>query len=125
MSHDVELGDEAARPADQLTIGVVRQDRTVILEVAGELDMLTAPQLETAAAEVLADHPQVLIIDLTGVRLLASAGLSVLVHASRLAAEDTRFGVVATGRVTRWPLDITGLGEVFAIYETRADALAG
>jgi anti-sigma B factor antagonist len=125
MPSDVALGDRPPEPDDQLSVHVLRQTDTVVLAVAGELDMLTAAQVEAAVVDALVDPPRVLIVDLTGVTFLASAGLTVLVEASRHASERTRFGVVAADRITRRPLEITGLYEAFAVYASRADALAG
>ncbi|AGS66982.1 STAS domain-containing protein [Streptomyces collinus] len=58
-----------------------RPDGTVCLTVAGEIDMSNAGSL----AEALDAHAGPVVVDLTGVEYLDSAGLSVLfAHADRL-----------------------------------------
>ena len=52
-------------------------DVAVVLAVAGEVDMLSAPQLAEAIHTALAASPAALIVDLTKVDFLAFAGVSV------------------------------------------------
>lgn len=54
-------------------------DTTVVLCCRGVLDMLTAPVLERHIATALAKKPAAMIIDLTGVDFLASAGMGILI----------------------------------------------
>jgi anti-sigma B factor antagonist len=56
----------------------------VVVEVAGEVDMATAPQL----AECLLDHQDTdVIVDLARVGFLDSSGISVLIHAYKSLQE--------------------------------------
>ena len=67
----------------------------VVLGVAGEIDLATAPRLESGID--LAFGPPVLrvVLDLSRVTFLASRGLAVLLDAHRRAAEhNVRLGVV-------------------------------
>jgi anti-anti-sigma factor len=96
----------------------------VVASVSGELDMLTAPRLRAVVTAEVADCA-VLVIDLSGVSFLGSAGLAVLVEASHEAARrQVELRVVATGRTVRRPLEITGLDEVLTTFPTR-DAAVG
>lgn len=84
-------------------------DHQTRIEVAGEVDMATAPQL----AEVLLSAPAGLeiVVDMTDVRFLDAAGLGVLVDA-HLALRDrhTRLWVENTTPVVERVFDITGMG---------------
>jgi anti-anti-sigma factor len=95
-----------------------------VLAVGGEIDMLTAPQFEKAVDDVLADDPQTLIIDLTEVTLLASAGLRLLATAKKRFGESSGFAVVAGAPATTRPIELTDLNEVFDLYLSLDDALA-
>jgi anti-anti-sigma factor len=58
----------------------------VVVEVAGDVDLCTAPDLEAALQEHVRACPGVLRVDLGEVRFLGAAGLQVLVRAHRQAA---------------------------------------
>jgi anti-sigma B factor antagonist len=94
--------------------------------VAGEVDCSTAPRLTACLDSVLESTPPELVVDLTRVTFLDSAGLHALVAAHGHAG---RVGVpmrvlVATRAVLR-PLQVTGLEHVLRIEHVRAGAETG
>jgi anti-anti-sigma factor len=98
-------------------------DRVVVVTVTGEVDMITAPELRACLRQNV-DGRRAVVLDLSGVSFLASAGLAVLIEAlrhSQRCGADLR--LVVTSRAVRRPLQATGLGEVFALHETVAEAL--
>ncbi|BBZ69059.1 STAS domain-containing protein [Mycobacterium paraseoulense] len=98
----------------------------VILEVSGAVDIITAPSLATHIDVALSGTPAVLVIDLTGVDFLSSAGITVLVEVHRLTQDSpTSLRVAADGSATSRPLRIVGLDEFIELYPTVDDALAG
>lgn len=115
------------RPQDLLHVTVHRPDgEAEVLEVAGEVDLLSVEVLDDALADALARQPALLVIDLTGVSFLASVGMSVLLKAHRATGDATRLRVVAPERSTVGrALELTGLTEALAVAGTRTDALAG
>lgn len=104
------------------TVTVEHLPDTIVLKVAGEIDMMTAPAMEDAVRRSLAERPANLVIDLTGARFFSSAGIAVLVLAHRNSA-DVALRVVASGRVVIRPLELTGLTDDLAIYPTLTAAL--
>ena len=98
--------------------------RTVVLGASGVIDMLTSPQLEASIATSLKKNPTAIIVDLTDVEFLASAGMGVLVAARDQAAPEIGFGVVASGPATSRPLKLVGLAEIVGLYSTLDEALA-
>jgi anti-sigma B factor antagonist len=70
--------------------------------------------------------PTVVVLDLTGVTFLGSAGLTILIEAVEFAGATGRplRVVAATPRVLR-PMQIAGLHSVFEFYPSVHDALAG
>lgn len=102
-----------------------RDGDVVVLQVRGDLDALTAPTLGTHLDIALAGAPSVLIVDITDVEFLASAGISMLVETHRLTARaDISLRVVAEGPATSRPIRMMRIDEVIDLYATVDDAMA-
>ena len=89
-----------------------------MVSASGALDLLTSPRLEQLIASTLQERPAGLIVDLTEVNFLSSAGMQVLVNVHAAATPDVGFVVVADGRSTSRPLTLVGLTEVFDVVAT-------
>lgn len=98
--------------------------RAVVMSVSGVLDMLTAPELEASLKTSLAKSPSAIIVDLTDVDFLASAGMGALVAARDLAGEEVPFAVVASGPATSRPLTLVGLADLIGLRPTMEEARA-
>lgn len=86
--------------------------------------MLTAPQLRDAVQSALAQKPTGLIVDLTSVDFLGSAGMQVLMEAhNQTGGTETRFAVVADGSATSRPLKITGIADLIDLFASLDDAV--
>jgi len=106
-----------------LTTSLTIDRKVTVLTVAGTVDLATAQQFEAAAEAAAGSNPRVLIVDLSDVKFLASAGMSILVKTHRRLGVNARFGVVAYGAATSRPLTLTGLDKIFPIYPTLAAAV--
>lgn len=106
-----------------MTTSVGYHEGIAVLAVDGDVDLVTAPTLEEVIATVVADRPTALVIDLSAVQFLASAGLKLLAATREKIRGSSRFAVVAHGPATRRPIHLTGLDEMFAVYSTVDDAL--
>jgi anti-sigma B factor antagonist len=95
----------------------------VVVEVRGEIDLLTAPRLHETVRAVLERQPPVLVIDLLAVGFLGVPGLATLLDIQHRAGERTRLRVAA-GPAIRRSLCFTGLDRRFALYPTVEDAMA-
>ena len=84
--------------------------------------MLTSPLLEASLTTSLKQKPAAIIVDLSEVEFLASAGMGVLVAAREQAASDIGFGVVASGPATSRPLTLIGLADIIGLYPTLTEA---
>jgi anti-sigma B factor antagonist len=95
-----------------------------VVTVVGELDVATAPALRTAFAELAHEGALEVIVDLLNMPFIDSVGLAVLVETSkRLKAKGGVLRVVCNdGRVAHI-LEITGLGQIVALYPTLREAL--
>jgi len=96
-----------------------------VLALRGEIDLATGDDLTTQLNRALAGQPRLLVIDLTAVDFLGSAGLSALIVAKGQAdAQGTRVRMVCN-RTTRRTIELTGLTEQFDLADDRASALNG
>jgi anti-anti-sigma factor len=94
-------------------------DGVVVLHVSGELDTTSAQELARPLRANLVEGIRAVVVDLTGVRFLGSAGLEALVIGQQRATElDVEFVVVATSRATVRPIEATGLNSVFTIVDS-------
>lgn len=109
--------------AQQLTIDESIVGSHTVLEIAGEIDLATAPQFEAKVATMDAATP--LVVDMSNVTFMDSTGLRVLIGAHERAKEaGGRVSIVAAdGPVTKL-LAITGVDAWLHVYETRASATA-
>ena len=99
---------------------------TAVLAVQGEIDTLTAPAFTAATTELVTGPDETLVIDLTGVRFLASSGLAVLISAAQRAEErGVRLRLVAASRAVRRPLEITGTAALFDLHSEPESAYGG
>lgn len=83
----------------------------------GALDASTAPQLRSWLSQLIADQTTKLVVDLSEVPYMASAGIRVLFDAlqsTRSQSGDLRLAGIQppVARV----LDLTGLSQMFGIY---------
>jgi anti-anti-sigma factor len=100
-------------------------DRTAVLTVLGDIDALTAPKLTEKIIDVAAEQPAVMVVDLSELEFLASAGITVLVTAHEYITEkvNARFAVVADGPTTGRPLKLMSIDSVINLYPKLQDAL--
>ena len=94
-------------------------DGAVTVTVVGEVDTFTAPVLRSSLDSQLEQSPRELIIDLSGVQFLGSAGLAVLVETQKAArSRDVALRLIATTRAVTRPLEVTGLIDLFTIADS-------
>ncbi|MFI7226348.1 STAS domain-containing protein [Nonomuraea angiospora] len=95
-----------------------------LIEVAGEVDAATAPQL---TAHIEREHPDAglaLVLDLSGVSFMDSSGLHLLVEQhNRQAEHGSGLHVAAPHERVRRLLEITGVDQVLHTHSTLDQAL--
>ena len=97
--------------------------RTVI-EVAGEIDVYTAPKLREKIATLVDDGVYHLVIDLERVEFLDSTGLGVLVGGlKRVRTHDGSLSLVCTQERLLKIFRITHLDKAFEIHPDVASAI--
>jgi anti-sigma B factor antagonist len=111
-------------PVDlQLTVRNV--EGVTVLDVVGEVDLYTAPQLEEALRKAEGGAAPRVAVNLAGVAYLDSTALRVLTESHKRAL--SRGGAIAV-IVTQTPIQkifrITGLGNVLPVVTTEREAIA-
>jgi anti-anti-sigma factor len=109
---------------DAIATAIAYQHGIAVLKVRGDIDLATVPALEAAIDEALIPKPIGLVIDLSEVGFLASAGLQALVATHNNVSPSAQFAVVANSASTSRPIELTGLDQIFELYQTLAEALA-
>jgi len=94
-----------------------------VVVVTGEVDLGTAPQI-SEHVDPLWGTTDVVVVDLTGVTFLGSAGIAQLLRANAAAAENgSTLVLVAQQRPVLRTLEIAGLLSTFTVQDTLAAAL--
>lgn len=107
-----------------LTVGTHERGEMVVVSVAGELDMATAPQLQDQITDLLDRGRNRLVFDLTEVSFCDSTGLSVFVRAKNSCDEaGGSVRLAAPQRGVLRILEVSGLVEVLQTYPTVDEAV--
>jgi anti-sigma B factor antagonist len=86
-----------------------------VVRLAGEIDMLTAPDFRGCLNAHLAEHVQHLVLDFSDVTFLGSSGLAVLLDVKTVAEQQgTKLYLVDAHSSIMRILAITGLADVFS-----------
>ena len=109
----------------QLEIEIKVEDGRYVVIPRGEVDLVTQAQLKEAINELVVGGNVDIIVDLEETTFLDSTGLGALIGARRKThAFMGSFAIVCTQERMLKLFRITSLDKVFAIRETRAEALA-
>ena len=100
-----------------LSVTVTYFDGTAVVEVAGELDIASVPEL---AHELGSLEPCNVTVDLTRVTFVDSSGLRCLVDAhQRMRGLGSTLRVRGTSPIVRRTFEITGLDEALLVETSR------
>jgi anti-sigma B factor antagonist len=92
-----------------------------MLALKGEIDIATAEAVELEIHKAIIESVGDFVIDLSRVEFLDSSGLAVLMRArGLLGAEDRALALVCPPGPARRALEVSGLEELFTIYESGA-----
>jgi anti-sigma B factor antagonist len=109
----------------QLQIDRSYQPGWAIISPSGEIDLATVSQLEDALAASIVDGNTDVAVDLTGVTFMDSTGLRALLAANQnLSSSGHRMALIVAGGPVDRLLDISGVGQTLAIFESLEAATA-
>ena len=95
-----------------MTITKENRDGTLVISLSGRLDTLTAPELEK---ELNASLPSAdkLVIDLTDLAYISSAGLRTLLSAHKVMSVKGGMTVTGANELVSEVFDVTGFSDIF------------
>ena len=100
----------------QIALNVAGDDRQRVFRVSGDVDLSTAPLLEQQLKELIEDGARAIVLDITDLKFIDAAGLSVLVRAAdRLRRCGGGLQLRSPSRSVRQTLLMTGLDTVFGL----------
>jgi len=109
----------------ELKLGHYGKDGIEVVDVEGEIDIYTAPRLRELLIDLVSKNNYQLVVNLEKVGFLDSTGLGALVGGlKRVRAHDGSLDLVCTQQRILKIFRITGLTEVFGIYQTVDQAIA-
>src|SRR3954465_912467 len=116
---DHEPGDRSAGWAvDRIDVHVAALDGQAVVEVAGEIDLVTAALFWRGIESALAQSDR-LVIDLRETSFIDSSGIKVLIRAFRRVGQVPEALVVQPSATARRVLAIAGLDTIFGIDTVR------
>jgi anti-sigma B factor antagonist len=116
--------DETSGIRQDPVAAIARNDGSVVVSLAGELDLYNAHQVREALLAACAEEPQRLVVDLSAVKFIDSTALGVLIEARTKLANRRGFLLAAPGFETKRALEISGLDRHFAVHDSLDEALS-
>lgn len=97
-----------------MTINKKTNENELTLSLAGRLDTTTAPELEKELSASL-DDVKNLVLDLSELEYISSAGLRVLLSAQKKMASKGTMKVKGVGEVVMEIFEVTGFSDILTI----------
>lgn len=95
------------------------ESKPPVIELEGEVDVYTAPQLKQQMINLLEGGAKALVVDLTKVDYLDSTALGVLIGGlKRMREREGNMVLVCPSPRIRRVFEITGLDKIFDIFDT-------
>ena len=93
--------------------------------VRGELDIAAVPRLELALDTAIRESAGAFVLDFSDLEFLDSSGLRVVLRArASLARDERHLAIVCPPGPVRRLLEVTGVADLFFLYDSRADVNA-
>ena len=101
------------------------QSRSNVVPLKGEIDLHVSPTVTTALNEVIDKKPERLVVDLSEVSYIDSAGLAALIQAmQKMEGYGGKFMLSGLQETVRSIFEISRLDQVFQIFPDADSALA-
>jgi anti-anti-sigma factor len=96
----------------------------LLIAVSGRLDTVSAPRFDERVAPVLAQPHKRILLDMSGVNYISSAGLRSILHLVKHTTDNGgRVGLFSVPAQIMDVLEISGFPERLDVYPDRASAL--
>ncbi len=108
-----------------MKIKMERADTTLVVEVDGRIDGVTAPEFEDTIKTATSEGDRAVIVGFEGVSYISSAGLrAVLLIAKDLSRRDAKFALYSLESLVREVFEISGFDHIIQIHSSKAEAIA-
>lgn len=109
-----------------MDIGIRTLDGTSIVDLNGDITLRTTPEVrKVLLGQFRERRAHRVIVNMTGVRYIDSAGVASLVEALRLSRDlKGRFSLFGLSKIARQVLELTRLTKVFEIHDNEQEALS-
>lgn len=106
-----------------LKINKTTQESVPVLELTGEVDVYTAPQVKSHLIDLVNENQFKIVVDLNNVDFMDSSGLGVLVGGlKRVKPHEGVIAIACQKEKILKIFRITGLDKVFPIYDDQQAA---
>jgi anti-anti-sigma factor len=118
------MGDDSVEPLREAPVRAVEPvDGSVVVRLAGELDLYNAEEVRAALTQAIESGPRRVVVDMAEVEFVDSTALGVLIEArSKLGREG--LALAAPQLDTRRTRQVSGLDRHLPVHDTVEQALA-
>jgi anti-sigma B factor antagonist len=103
-----------------------RQERSNVLPLKGEIDLHVSPSVTASLNQMIEKKPQRMVVDLSEVTYIDSAGLAALIEAmQKVEGYGGKLLLAGLQETVRSIFEISRLDQVFQIFPDADAALAG
>lgn|SRR5574341_1505655 len=107
-----------------MDVSVIRMNRLDLITIKGSINSDTAPRFDEALNQSLDRGTANLVIDLSGVDYMSSAGMRALIAAGkRASSEGGRLSLAAPSERVRQVMELAGLLNAFEVFEDQVSAV--
>lgn len=108
-----------------MDIAIEKEGQAIIATVRGRIDTISAAEFEKGLAMTINGGEKVLVLELSGLGYISSAGLRVILSTAKsFKAKGGEIRLAATSGSVKKVLQISGFLSMFKSFDTRRDALA-
>jgi len=100
-----------------MNVNIDSQDGIVVVRPSGKLDALTAPQLQESLNRVLEEGALRVVIDMTDVRYVSSAGLRVFIRVGKQLMQTGKMAVAGLHASVRQVFEMAGFEMILSICD--------
>jgi anti-anti-sigma factor len=106
-----------------MEISSLTEGDLTVFRIAGRMDSIAGPAVESAARAAVGGGAHRLVLDMSGVSYISSAGLRAILVAAKVA-KDAGGGLAVFGlqSTVRDAFDVSGLGSVIVVAASDAEA---
>ena len=100
-----------------MNVNVEHEGDVVVVRAIGKMDALTAPTMQDAIDEVLNEQPSHVVIEMSDVPYISSAGLRVFIRAAKAAKGSGKLAVCGLHENVRQVFELAGFDKIMSLCD--------